>query len=557
MITRAGHDVYALNETHLRNQNGINVPGYKWYGHNGLALDPNALRGSGGIGFLISENRLREYDINVLDISYDGICWIRTQSKSDNELSVILCVCYLPSEGSSRGNNAQEFYDTLLTQTYMFYDGSQVYFLGDYNGRIGSKDDFNNAVESIPKRSVLDNTSNKYGDYLLDFLIDARCCVLNGCGDAEYDNFTSICSHRGRSVVDYMIVPNTQLQNVSDFKVTTMTQCIEQYGIAVSSNVKLPDHSLLSCAVHSTSYGIHYNSDAGLTKTRGKRGLTPAGNGQQVHRRYRTNILPDNMFQNEHPRRCLTSIITALQTGIQDQGDVDAVYDSFVNALHTEMDTCLEYTDVTPGIKSRRRQHEPYWIPTIATIMDKCVRCRNTLLKRRGDCSERNRLRIQFNNKRKTLDKELRRAERIYIATQRANIQNLRCDNPKEFWEAINKLGPNHPQTTHPDSVLMPDGSVSYDPDQVIRQWKEDFQELYQCSIDPDADEVEVLTAMEQRVAAWREDYETAMANHVIPEDEPQRSTHLATMQLNAPHNATRDHERTETCQKRQSCRDW
>ena len=80
----------------------------------------------------------------------------------------------------------------------MSYDGSQVYFLGDHNRRIGSKDDFNNAVESIPKRSVLDNTSNKYRDYLHDFLIDARCCVLNGRRDAEYDNFTSICSPRGR-----------------------------------------------------------------------------------------------------------------------------------------------------------------------------------------------------------------------------------------------------------------------------------------------------------------------------------------------------------------------
>ena len=105
----------------------------------------------------------------------------------------------------------------------------------------------------------------------------------------------------------------------------------------------------------------------------------------------------------------------------------------------------------------------------------------------------------------------------------------------KELWEAINKLGPTQPQTTHPDSVLMPDGSVSYHPDQVIRQWKQDFQELYQCSIDPGANEVDVLSTMEQWVAAWCEDYETAVVNHVIPKDDPQRSTHLATMQLNTP----------------------
>ena len=68
---------------------------------------------------------------------------------------------------------------------------------------------------------------------------------------------------------------------------------------------------------------------------------------------------------------------------------------------------------------------------------------------------------------------------------------------------------------------MMPDGSVSCDPDQVIRKWKKDFQELYQRSFDPDGDEEAVLAEMEGRMAAWREDYEAAVASHVIPEDEP------------------------------------
>ena len=42
-------------------------------------------------------------------------------------------------EVSSRGNDAKKFYDTLLSKTYMYYDGSRIYFLGDYNGRKGSK----------------------------------------------------------------------------------------------------------------------------------------------------------------------------------------------------------------------------------------------------------------------------------------------------------------------------------------------------------------------------------------------------------------------------------
>ena len=139
-----------------------------------------------------------------------------------------------------------------------------------------------------------------------------------------------------------------------------MTQCIEQYGIAICSNVKLPDHSLLSCAIHLHTYRIHYNSGTGLNKTRCNRGLEPKGDAQQVHRLYRTNVLPDNMFQNERSRRCLTSIITDLQTSIQHQDDVDTIYNRFIDTVHTEMDTCLDYTDFTPGMKSRRQQRKTH-----------------------------------------------------------------------------------------------------------------------------------------------------------------------------------------------------
>ena len=30
---------------------------------------------------------------------------------------------------------------------------------------------------------ILDVKSNRYGDYLVDFLVDSKCCVTNGRGD--------------------------------------------------------------------------------------------------------------------------------------------------------------------------------------------------------------------------------------------------------------------------------------------------------------------------------------------------------------------------------------
>ena len=117
----------------------------------------------------------------------------------------------------------------------MHYDGMQMYYLGDFNGRIGDKDDFNSAIDNVMKRRVIDKTTNRYGGYLIDFLSDVRCCTMNGRGDTNKDNFTSVSPQRGRSVVDYIITPYDLLLNVSNFKVTTVSECIDMFDISKSS----------------------------------------------------------------------------------------------------------------------------------------------------------------------------------------------------------------------------------------------------------------------------------------------------------------------------------
>lgn len=89
--------------------------------------------------------------------------------------------------------------------------------MGDLNGRIGDKQDFNPLIDEgdIPKRCVIDNNVNRYGDYLLEFL--SKTCVLNRRYDQSKDNYTSV-SPRCRSVVDYIIVPHSHYEPTYDFE---------------------------------------------------------------------------------------------------------------------------------------------------------------------------------------------------------------------------------------------------------------------------------------------------------------------------------------------------
>ena len=149
--------------------------------------------------------------------------------------------------GSSRGDQSQQYYDFLLSQVYQYYDDYSLVILGDVNGRIGELRDFNVNIDSIPKRIPLDTVRNSFGDALIEFLKDANMCVLNGRGDPTYDNYTFIFP-RGKSVVDYIMTPYSQLNTVSNFQVRSVSELLRKFAINPGTT-KVPDNSVLTCVL--------------------------------------------------------------------------------------------------------------------------------------------------------------------------------------------------------------------------------------------------------------------------------------------------------------------
>jgi hypothetical protein len=90
-------------------------------------------------------------------------------------------------------------------------------------------------------REVIDATENHYGNLLVNFLVDNNVCMLNG-RVGNNDNFTCV-SKKGRSVVDYVLIPHGNLPSVSDFKVNMISDLINIFSVDVPE--KRPDHSLL------------------------------------------------------------------------------------------------------------------------------------------------------------------------------------------------------------------------------------------------------------------------------------------------------------------------
>ena len=138
-----------------------------------------------------------QYEYCVLDTKYEDILWVKFWN---NDSSFCVCVCYLPPDGSSRRNDAEEFYTRLTEQVYQYQNEGNVYICGDFNSRCGDTSDYIEGVDDVRERDIIDVTSNHYGDLLLDFLVDCNFCMINGRVKGKND-FTSV-SHRGRSVVD-------------------------------------------------------------------------------------------------------------------------------------------------------------------------------------------------------------------------------------------------------------------------------------------------------------------------------------------------------------------
>ena len=82
---------------------------------------------------------------------------------------------------------------------------------GDFNARIGTRQDFIEQVDSVLKRNGRDKLVNSYCDTFLEFLMDIKMCTLNRRVTPQFDNFTCL-NKRGKSVADNII---TEHKNVN------------------------------------------------------------------------------------------------------------------------------------------------------------------------------------------------------------------------------------------------------------------------------------------------------------------------------------------------------
>ena len=467
IIILSNADFVSVNETHLKGNEIISVPGYRWIGSNRTMQHVKATRNFGGIGLLVKNKIAEEFTIEIKDKSFEGFMSVMFKHKTTG-FSMIIGVCYLPPESSRWGRDSTAFFAHIIGELYKYDDVDNHVLLGDLNARIGKGKDYIEDIDELPKRKVLDENTNKHGSSLLEFLHESRMCVLNGRD--KLDDYTSV-SVKGASVVDYIMVPVTQFSSFSEFKVDSCLNMIEKHNLQQLVDVKSkpPDHALLTCMISILSHTAlpeHENIVADHIPG------TPE--------KFKVNHIPDNFLSSQVAINGLNAIENKLTLSKDTQLELDNIYSDFCNVIIDEMRRTLVKVTPPETIKRRYKPKKPFWCEDLTRLFEKSVECERKMKKAKFRNIKRI-YRLEYKNARTRFDREYRKLKRQYQAGRMEELE-LVCDtNPKMFWEKIKQMGPKKKQTI-PLEIYGDGKTIICNKEQVLEHWKAEFYKLYNSS---------------------------------------------------------------------------
>ena len=119
----------------------MEIEGYECFAHNRQFRNRKLNRTFGGIQVLVKRNLLREYDVQILDKTFDGILCLQFKSKISDYCFIVIS-CYLPPSNSVWGRDGTSFYSHLLSLVYLYADVDAMFIMGDLNSRFGDTQEY-------------------------------------------------------------------------------------------------------------------------------------------------------------------------------------------------------------------------------------------------------------------------------------------------------------------------------------------------------------------------------------------------------------------------------
>ena len=340
----------------------------------------------------------------MISDSFEGILAIKLNHKLSEYSFVVVCT-YLPPESSSWGKDCEAFFSHLMSIVYLTIHCDLLVICGDLNSRIGSKKDYIEGIDSVLPRINLDSVINGHGNVFIEFLQECNLCILNGRVTPGFDDYTFV-SPRGKSVVDYFVVPHENIPLCSICKVETMTELLHKGNLfsKISEACKPSDHSVVTA-----TFNVLLSNNASEV-------ISDNEVPSVIFNRKIYNLQKDsnNLFNSDMFKNALMEVIEKLEAQIICQRTVDQNFELFANVILKELDQYLCLPQCTSGTRKRYKYSKPFWNEELTILWKTMRNSENTWKKCKGCEGLKRCLHNKFKLNQNIFDKRLKQIERNF-----------------------------------------------------------------------------------------------------------------------------------------------
>jgi hypothetical protein len=167
---------------------------------------------------------------------------------------------------------------------------------------------------------------------------------------------------------------------------------------------------------------------------------------------------------------------------MRSQQDIDSIYSDWCTIIKENMYNILPFKKINFSHKSnkKRRPGKAWWSDRLTVLWTRMSTDEKNWLK----CthrSEKIRLKSIYVTSRKLFDREVQKAKRFYWYSLQNDLLNDCKVDSTSFWKSIGKIGVGFSKTKPiPMEVILPNGELSTNVDDVLFKWKHDFSSLFQ-----------------------------------------------------------------------------
>ena len=226
------HDIFALAETHIGEEDMISVEGYNCV-KLCRAKNVKINRYFGGIAVLYKKEL--KNGLSFLEHRNNDYIWLKLSKEFFNfDEDLYMCVAYIPPENSNYYKvRGQDTFSYIENDILRYSCLGKIALLGDFNARTSTESDFIDGDSDIDTndneyhvdkaillRNSQDNILCQRGKKVIDLCLSAQLRIVNG--RVIGDSLGQYTCHKycGSSVIDYLITSEENLQRILYFKVT-------------------------------------------------------------------------------------------------------------------------------------------------------------------------------------------------------------------------------------------------------------------------------------------------------------------------------------------------